>query len=157
MTQDRKPLFELNGMRGDRWVHQSFWESREDAVHKVASMPDMMVVVWDRGYDPIQPVWWARLERGSEFYRQPVLEYEAWLAEANSPRLVTPRPPKQSLREIKAEQAWANGQDWTDIPPTGPHVVETPAQRIHYMDGKRVGRQCLVPETGEWGEMHYGE
>lgn len=139
-------VFDLWCIQGDRLIHQSLHGSREAAQAQARRYPKCMAVVWDLGYSHPQPVWWDRLEYGSEFYRRPVLEWEAYLAEAAEARPVVPKPPKKTIRDIDLEHQMATQEDWTKIPRQGKHVHETVARRIHYEDGKIVRTEWKEPD-----------
>jgi hypothetical protein len=144
-------MFELEAVLWDVFVHQSFHESRDAAVQESGRWLNCCCVIWDRGYTPKAPIWWVRVEKASPELRQPILAYEAWLAEAACPRPVIGQPPPESQRTVAVLRSMAHTQDQlASIPPVGPHTVETPMWRIQYLDGKETSRELWNPKTEQW-------
>jgi hypothetical protein len=140
-----QPVFDLWCIQGDRVVHQSLHGSRQAAQAQGERHKECMALVWDLAYRPAAPVWWARPEMASEFYRLPVLEWEAYLAEAKGPRHVVAVTQPMTARQNRVLANMQKAEDWTKIPREGQHIHEAVARRIHYRDGRAVRTEWKTP------------
>jgi hypothetical protein len=143
-------VYELQCILGDEHKHQSFHMTREAAIEESNRWPNCLWAVFDHGYpDGPYPIAWGRIHLATDFWRKPIQSYEAWLHERPERKIRT-NPDTTSVRDLAVLRSMQKTGDWLHPPQEGPHTVETPIWKIHYQDGKEIGRELWNPKTEQW-------